>query len=65
LHWYLNHPNTIKYLKTQAKGSALPSVSKSSLENLIVPMPVIKKQKKVLKLNKLAKKKIIIKKNYD
>lgn len=56
LHWYLNHPKTIKYLKIQAKGSALQSVSKSSLENLMVPIPVMKEQQKILIINELAKK---------
>ena len=43
-------------MKIQAKGSALQSVSKSSLENLMVPIPVMKEQQKILIINELAKK---------
>lgn len=54
--WYLNHSNTQHYLKVQAKGSALPSVTKKSLGDLKISVPALEKQRKILALNELIEK---------
>ena len=51
--WYLNHPNTQKWLKANAIGSALPSISKSVLSDLEISIPSITKQKSILKIDSL------------
>ncbi len=54
--WYLNHPNTQHYLKAQAKGSALPSVTKKTLGDLKISVPIVEKQRKILTFNELIEK---------
>ena len=54
--WYLNHSNTQLYLKAQAKGSALPSVTKKTLGDLKISVPMVEKQRKILAFNELVEK---------
>ena len=56
LAWFLNHPKTQKLLWSLAKGSAIPSISKSILENITIPIPDISKQNLILELFKLQQK---------
>lgn len=55
LTWYLNHPNTIKYLQSFARGSRMPSITKDSILNLDMPVPSIEKQQTILKIDQLRK----------
>jgi restriction endonuclease S subunit len=62
LVWFLNHPKTQTLLWSFAKGSSIPSISKSMLEQLEIQVPEISKQKAILELHKLQlqEKKIVI-----
>jgi restriction endonuclease S subunit len=51
--WYINHPQTQTLLWSLAKGSAIPSISKSILEQIEIPVPQISKQMTILELHKL------------
>ena len=53
LSWFLNNPNTQIALKAQAMGTSIPSISKSVLEQLEIPIPSIEKQKSVVSISKL------------
>ena len=53
LAWYLNNPATQMLLKGQAIGTSIPSISKQVLENLEIPVPVIKTQKAIVEISKL------------
>lgn len=53
LAWFLNNPNTQIALKAQAMGTSIPSISKSVLEQLEIPIPSIEKQKSVVSISKL------------
>lgn len=53
LAWYLNNPNTQNFLKAQAIGTSIPSISKVVLEELEIPVPEIEKQKAVVSISKL------------
>lgn len=55
LAWFLNHPETQKYLKSFARGSSMPSISKSVLSELEVPIPDISKQRIILKISNLRR----------
>lgn len=55
LTWYLNHQETQKYLKAFARGSSMPSISKSVLSELEVPIPDISKQRIILKISNLRR----------
>lgn len=60
LAWLLNHPTTQKLLWSLAKGSSIPSISKSILENIKIPIPDIQKQNLILELFKLQQKEKLI-----
>lgn len=53
LAWYINHPNSQSFLKGEARGTSIPSISKSMLENLEISIPAITKQKLILKISGL------------
>jgi restriction endonuclease S subunit len=48
LAWFLNNPTTQKLLKEQAIGTSIPSISKTVLEELDIPIPSVEKQKAIL-----------------
>lgn len=54
LAWFLNQPQTQILLKGKAKGTSIPSITKSVLENLEMVIPPIEKQKLIGHLAKLA-----------
>lgn len=60
LAWFLNNPNTQIALKAQAMGTSIPSISKSVLEQLEIPIPSIEKQKSVVSISKLLLKEKVI-----
>ncbi len=51
--WYINHPQTQALLWSLAKGSAMPSISKSVLEQIEIPIPKQSKQNAILEIHKL------------
>ena len=53
LTWFLNHPDTLSFLKSQAMGSSMVSISKSVLEDLEIPFPALKIQRTILKIIQL------------
>jgi len=56
LTWYLNHPQTQLFFKDQSKGSAIPSISIGSIEDLEIFIPPIDKQRTILSISELSKK---------
>jgi len=56
LVWFLNHPSTQSVLKSNARGTAIPSIRKSVLDELEISLPSLEKQKLIVKLSKLANK---------
>jgi restriction endonuclease S subunit len=55
LAWFMNHPETQKKLKLEAKGSAIVSIPKTELEDLDIEVPPLQTQEYILKLDKLRK----------
>jgi len=53
LVWYLNHTQTQLFFKDKAKGSGIPSISISSIEEMELSIPDIEKQRMILNLSKL------------
>ncbi|RAR51075.1 restriction endonuclease subunit S [Flavobacterium lacus] len=53
LVWFLNHPQTQSVLWSFAKGSSIPSISKTILEQIEIPIPNLSKQNTILELHKL------------
>ena len=55
LSWYINHPNTQLWLKTNSIGSAVQSISKVTLSEMELLIPNIDKQHSILKINAIKK----------
>lgn len=53
LAWFLNSDTAQSFLKGQAIGSSMPSISKQVLENLEITVPGIEAQKSILQITKL------------
>lgn len=53
IQWFLNQSYTMKKLKRQARGSAIASISKRTLEEIEIPVPTIEKQNLIVNLSKL------------
>lgn len=58
LAWLINHPVAQAYLKGQAMGSSIASISKGVLEELEISLPAVETQKLVLNILKLRHKEI-------
>lgn len=56
LSWFLNHPETQKVIKDNARGTAIPSIRKTVLEELEISIPSIEKQRTVIQLAALVRK---------
>jgi restriction endonuclease S subunit len=56
LAWYLNHPETNSFLSAASRGSSIPMVPKSMLEEMLIPVPDIQTQQKIVALSVLQKR---------
>ncbi len=58
LAWLMNHPVAQAYLKGQAMGSSIVSISKGVLEEMEISIPSIPKQQLILNISRLRNKEI-------
>jgi len=56
LAWFLNNHTTQTFLKGQAIGTSIPSISKHVLEHLEITVPDMETQKAILQITKLRNK---------
>ena len=56
LSWYINHKRAQSYFRREAAGTAVTHVSKASLEDLVIEVPSVEKQKRIVKINNLIMK---------
>jgi restriction endonuclease S subunit len=56
LAWYLNHPQAQGYLKAQAMGTSIPSITKSTLQELTIPLPNLPTQERILNVYRLRQR---------
>jgi restriction endonuclease S subunit len=63
--WFLNTHKTQNQLKGQAIGTAIPSISKQVLENLVISIPDIETQKTILKISKLRQEERLLKQKIE
>jgi len=54
--WYLNHPQTMQQLKLSARGTSIPAISKTTLEETEIHIPAIEKQQIIINLARLQKR---------
>jgi restriction endonuclease S subunit len=65
LCWYLNHPQTQLFFKDRSRGSAIPSITIGTIDELTVFVPTVQKQKIILELHNLRKKEKEIKRQIE
>lgn len=53
LCWFINLPQTLKFLQTQAVGSSIPLITKDMLMNITVAVPPRDIQNKVIALSRM------------
>jgi restriction endonuclease S subunit len=58
LQWYLNHPATIQTLIAASRGTSIPLITRDVIEGLLVPVPPIKKQERIIRLQRLQQQAI-------
>ena len=56
LCWVLNREDTLAFFKTNAVGSAMPSISKTLVEAYEITIPPIQMQKKIVEISRLQQK---------
>lgn len=56
INWFLNLPSTLMLLSSNAVGTSIPSITKTMLEDIEIPLPPITTQKKIVEIAKLQKK---------
>lgn len=54
--WYFNHPETQKLLLSLSTGSSIPSINKSKLAEVEIPIPKIEIQEKIVQFEELRLK---------
>jgi restriction endonuclease S subunit len=62
LVWFINHPISQSFLKANAIGSSIASISKVVLEKLEISIPDVQTQKNILKISHLRDKEKNLKK---
>ena len=65
LAWFLNNHTTQTFLKGQAIGTSIPSISKQVLENLEITVPNIEIQRAILQITNLRNKEKSLKLKID
>lgn len=65
LAWSLNHPDIQSHLKMKAKGTSIPSITKSVLEKVELSIPPVETQHLILEIIKLKEKEKTLKKRID
>lgn len=56
LAWYINSAPAQRFIKNVARGTHMPVVPKSALEDLEVDVPSLRTQRSIVALNELSKK---------
>jgi hypothetical protein len=56
LAWFLNQPKTLIALRSIMRGSNIPFISKTDLQELPLPLPSLATQRKLVKLSQLSER---------
>ena len=56
LCWYLNREDTIGFLKANATGTSIPSISKALIEECVINIPSMCVQKNIVAVNQLQQR---------
>ncbi len=56
LSWFLNAPEAKSYFGREARGTSVKIIDKRTVEDLLIPLPDLETQRKIVKLSRLALK---------
>jgi restriction endonuclease S subunit len=56
LVWYLNHPQSQDYFKSESRGSGIPSLNQQSVEKISISIPSLDKQRAIVEYAELARR---------
>jgi len=54
LQWFINQPSTQKILSAQAAGTAVKMISKAALEQLVIAVPPLESQRRIVEIGRFA-----------
>ena len=54
LQWFINQPSTQKILSAQAAGTAGKMISKAALEQLVIAVPPLESQRRIVEIGRFA-----------
>jgi hypothetical protein len=54
LQWFINHPATQTLLASHAEGTAVKMISKAALERIVVAVPSLSVQRRIIEIGQLA-----------
>lgn len=54
LQWFINQPSTQKTLSAQAAGTAVKMISKAALEQLVIAIPPLETQRRIVEIGRIA-----------
>lgn len=54
LQWFINQPSTQNILSTQAAGTAVKMISKAALEQLVIAIPPLETQRRIVEIGRIA-----------
>ncbi len=54
LQWFINQPSTQNILSAQAAGTAVKMISKAALEQLVIAIPPLETQRRIVEIGRIA-----------
>ena len=60
LAWYMNQTSVQRYLKENTAGTYIPNINKGTLDNLMIEVPPLSVQKKIVAIDQLRKREQIL-----
>lgn len=63
--WFLNLRKTQLFLRGCSKGTSIPSVTKSDVENIDIPLPSVETQKLILRIEELLNNEKVLRRKIE
>lgn len=56
LCWFLNHPHTVREIRSRQEMASTPMIRKTDVEDILVPIPALDKQRTIIVLSNLSQR---------
>ncbi|MBX7042362.1 MAG: restriction endonuclease subunit S [Ignavibacteria bacterium] len=63
--WFLNLRKTQLFLRGRSKGTSIPSITKSDVENIDIPLPSVETQKLILRIEELLNNEKVLRRKIE